>query len=206
MSAPGAKHEHRSSIFKIIGWPDDETIAADQVKGIVAALVLIRNEMRVEMESAKMMIHDSQGGIGPGAVIVALVQLFEKLDISLTAENKIKSTTETLNVFEIVNKLRMERAKMVATFEAYKLIYRCVEHYGYDRQAFLKLKPDDTQAKTATDLKPKTATPRKMPIKDTSTKNGQIKIREQYVLPYDYANEPDGIFDDEYDEYLIEEE
>ena len=205
MSAPGAKHEHRSSIFKIIGWPDDETIAADQVKGIVAALVLIRNEMRVEMESAKMMIHDSQGGIGPGAVIVALFQLFEKVDDSLTNENKIKSTTENLDVFETVNKLRMERAGMVANFEAYKLIYRCLEHYGYDRQAFLKLKPDDTQEKTAADPKPKTATPRKIPIKDTSMRNGQIEIGEEYVLHHDYANEPDVTFDDEYDEYLIED-
>ena len=32
MSAPGAKHEHRSSIFKIIGWPNDEILGADQVQ------------------------------------------------------------------------------------------------------------------------------------------------------------------------------
>ena len=206
MSAPGAKHEHRSSIFKIIGWPDDETIAADQVKGIVTALVLMRKEMRVDMDSAKMMVHDRHGGVGPGAVIVALFQLFEKVDDSLTNENKIKSTTETLNVFETVNKLRMERASMVDNFEAYKLIYRCVEHYGYDRQAFLKLKPDETQAKSLADPKPKSATPIKMPIKNTSTRNGQIEISEEYVLHHDYANEPNGMFDDVYDEYVIEDE
>ena len=86
------------------------------------------------------------------------------------------------------------------------MIYKCLEHYGYDRQAFLKLKPDDTHAKTAADPKPKTATPRNMPIKDTSIRNGQIEIGEEYVLHHDYANEPDGILDDVYDEYLIEDE
>ena len=145
-------------------------------------------------------------GSGPGAVIVALFQLFEKVDDSLTNENKIKSTTENLDVFETVNKLRVERAGMVANFEAYKLIYRCLELYGYDRQAFLKLKPDDTQARSAADLKPKIATPRRMPIKNTSTRNGQIEIGEEYVLHHDYANEPDGMFDDVYDEYVIEDE
>ena len=158
------------------------------------------------MESAKMMVYDGQGGIGPCAVIVALFQLFEKLDDSLTHDNKVKASTEDLSIFENVNKLRMDRANMVASLENYQLIYRCVERYGHARLAFQKVKPDNSSEKPAPDAKRKIVTPRQIPIQGTSTTNRQIEIGEEYVLHHDYANEPDGIFDDEYDEYLIEDE
>ena len=121
ISAPGAQYMHKTKIYHCHGWPEEITMADDQINAIDSAVVLLRNEMKVEMDSAKIMVHDKEGGIGPCAVIVALLQLFETIDENLTDKNKLKTSAGKLDIFDTVNKLRMDRADMVANFEKYKL-------------------------------------------------------------------------------------
>ena len=95
---------------------------------------------------------------------------------------------------------------MVATFESYKLVYQCVEYYGNQRLVFQKIEPNDTSKTPAFASAPKTSTPKTNIAEIIKTKNKTEEIGEEYILHHDYANEPDNLFDDIYDEYVIQEE
>ena len=206
ISTPGNQYMHDIKVYHVLGWPEETTMSDEQINGIVSALVLLRKEIKAEMDNAKIMLHDSKGGIGPSAVVVALLQLFEQIDDNLTEQNTLKKSAEKLDIFDTVNKLRMDRADMVSTFESYKLIYQCVEHYGNQRLVFQKMKSNDTSKTPACVSAPKISTPKSNIAEIIKTKNKQQEIGEEYVLHHDYANEPDNLFDDIYDEYVIEEE
>ena len=137
---------------------------------------------------------------------MALLQLFEQIDHNLTDQNTVKKSAEKLGIFDTVNKLRMDRADMVSTFESYKFIHQCVEHYGKQRLVLQKMKPNDASKTPAFVSVPKTSTPKGNIAEIIKSKNKQEEIGEEYVLHHDYVNEPDNLFDDIYDEYVIEEE
>ena len=206
ISAPGAQFMHNTKVYHFYGWPEESTIADDQINGIVSALVLLRNEIRVELDNAKIMIHDKEGGIGPAAVIATLLKLFETIDDSLTDKNEIKKSAEKLAIFDTVNKLRMDRANMVLNFETYTAIYQCVEHYGHQRLTLQKLRSDEILTKSASTSKVKIATPKMNIAQNIKTKNKQKEIGEEYVIHHDYVNDRDDSFDNIYDEYLIPDE
>ena len=63
----------------------------DHVYDIVLSVVLLRKEMKLEMEKATLMLHDKEGGIGSSAVILTLMQLFEQVDNNLNDENQLTS-------------------------------------------------------------------------------------------------------------------
>ena len=197
---------HKTKVYHFHGWPEESELSDDQINGIISALVLLRNEINVEMDNAKIMVHDKEGGIGPCAVIVALLQLFETIDENLTDENKPKTSTEKLDIFHTVNKLRMDRADMVANFETYKLIYQCVEHYGHQRLTFKKLRSDVIQTKSVSPSKNKIATPKIRIARNIKKLNKPEEIGEEYVIHHDYVNDADDSFDNIYDEYLIPDE
>ena len=206
ISSQGNQYMHNSKICHIHGWPEDTTICKDQVNAIVSAVVLLRNDVRGEMDNANVMLHDKEGGIGPSAIVVALLQLFEKVDDNLTDRNKLKKFAEKLDIFHTVNKLRMDRADMVSTFESYKLIYRCLEHYGNKRLVFQKMKPNGASKTPNVASLPETSTPKSNIAQIIRTKNKQESIGEEYALHHIYINEPENSFDNIYDEYIIEEE
>ena len=206
ISSQGNQYMHNSNIYHVHGWPEETTVSEDQIHSIVSALAMLRNDIRVEMDTAKIMLHDKLGGIGPSAIVVALLQLFEKVDDNLTDQNKLKKSAEKLDIFDTVNKLRMDRANMVSTFESYKLIYRYVEHYGNQRLVFQKMKPDGGSKTPDVASGPKTSTPKSNIAQIIKTKNKQEAIGEEYVLHHGYANEPANLFDDIYDEYVIQGE
>ena len=197
---------HKTKVYHFHGWPEENTMDDDQIDAIDSALVLLRNEMRVEMDSAKIMVHDKEGGIGPCAVIVALLQLFETIDENLTDKNKLKSSAGKLDIFDTVNKLRMDRADMVASFEKYKLIYQCVAHYGHQRLALQKLRSDEILTKSASASKIKIATPKMNIARNMKMRNKPEEIGEEYVIHQDYVNDTDDSLDNIYDEYIIPDE
>ena len=197
---------HKTKVYHFHGWPEENTMDDDQIDAIDSALVLLRNEIRVEMDSAKIMVHDREGGIGPCAVIVALLQLFETIDENLTDKNKLKTSAGKLDIFDTVNKLRMDRADMVATFENYKLIYQCVEHYGHQRLELQKLRSDEILTKSASATKLKIATPKMRIARNIRIQNEPKVIDEEYVIHHDYINDKDDSLDYIYDEYIIPNE
>ena len=223
------QYTHKCTIYHIDGWPDEETMDADQVHEIVSALVLLRKEMKLEMEKATLMAHDREGGIGSSAVIIALLQLFEQVDDNLNDENTAKNSDEKLSVFDTVNKLRMGRAGMVSNFKAYKLIYQCLEHYGHHRQAFQKMKfnippknwvSESTLNKTASDCKLKPS-PKPKIAQQMKRVTLNAEIGEEYADVYDESKqkivqnrakkedrEPkiDEEYVDIYDEYIMPDE
>ena len=192
----------------------------DHVYDIVLSVVLLRKEMKLEMEKATLMLHDKEGGIGSSAVILTLMQLFEQVDNNLNDENTVKNSDEKLNVFDAVNKLRMGRAGMVSNFKAYKLIYQCLKHYGHQRQVFQKIKSDippkkrvseNTSNKRASDGKPKPSP--KPKIKQHMTRvTLNADVGEEYADVYDEAKKEDMEpkiaveYVDIYDEYLMPDE
>ena len=214
------QYTHKCKIYHIEGWPDEEKIEVDHVYDIVLSVVLLRKEMKLEMEKATLMLHDKEGGIGSSAVILTLMQLFEQVDNNLNDENAVKNSDEKLNVFDTVNKLRMGRAGMVSSFKAYKLIYQCLKHYGHQRLAFQKIKSDIptkkrvsecTPNKMASDFKPKPSPkPRIAPKMKRETLNAEIG--EEYAHIYDEAKKEDMEpiiaveYADIYDEYLMPDE
>ena len=206
ISAPGAQYMHKTKVYHFHGWPEESKLADDQINGIISALVLLRNEINVEMDNAKIMVHDKEGGIGPCAVIVALLQLFETIDENLTDENKPKTSAGKLDIFHNVNKLRMDRADMVANFESYKLIYQCVEHYGHQRLTFKKLRSEEIKTKSVSPSKNKIATPKIRLAQNVKIQNMPEEIGEEYVIHHDYSNDTDDSFDNIYDEYIIPDE
>ena len=205
ISAPGAQYMQNTNIYSIHGWPDAGTIADDQITDIVSTVVLLRNEMKAEMEHATLMLHDMEGGIGPSAVIVSLLQLFEQIDDNLTDENKVKTSADDLDIIDTINKLRVDRANMVSSFEKYKLIYQCVEHYGNQRLAFKRVRVDDSPTISVLS-KVKTSTPKPKIAENIKNKKKAQEICEEYVLHHDYDDDHGGLFDDTYDEYLLPDE
>ena len=203
ISTPGAQYKHESKVYHFHGWPKEITIAEEQINIIVSAVVLLRREINVEMDNAKIMVHDKEGGIGPSAVIVALLQLFESIDENLTEKNNLKTSAGKLDIFDTVNKLRMERADMVSNFERYKLIYQCVEHYGHHRLTLQKLRSDEILQKSASPSKIKIATPKMKFARNTKIPNQPKEIGEEYV---NYNDDTDDSLDNIYDEYLIPNE
>ena len=98
------------------------------------------------------------------ALFVALYDLFQQFDDNLTDDGQIKKYDPYLNAFDVVNRLRKDRAKMVKDHETYKLLHLCLSNYGANRDFFNDLPRMKTSKRSKTSkevkravLKPKTA-------------------------------------------------
>ena len=97
--------------------------------------------MKLGKDSLRIMTHDSHGGISGAAVFMVLYDLLQRVDDAFTSNNQIKKSmskddSEKINVFNAVNELRKDRAKMVNSYANYKLIFMCLNHYGKNKSSF----------------------------------------------------------------------
>ena len=71
-----------------------------------------------------------------------MYEIMQELDESLTQDNQVKQCCNPeIDVFAIVNRLRKDRDKMVEDFATYKTVFQCLNHYGLNRELFLKMRP-----------------------------------------------------------------
>ena len=92
-------------------------------------------------ESSKLIsfiLVDEKSGCGFSGVFLTLYKALERIDNAyLEQENKNCSSLQNqafISIYSMVSKLRFKRTKMVATFDYYKFIYRCIQYYVSNKQ------------------------------------------------------------------------
>lgn len=99
-------------------WPDHN--CPENTVDLIKFINIIKSEKK---SMAPIVVHCS-AGVGRTGTLIAL-------DISL---QKIKDE-KTINIYEIVKKLRQQRVKMVQTLEQYKFLYKCIDEFLALKQA-----------------------------------------------------------------------
>lgn len=99
-------------------WPDHN--CPENTVDLIKFINIIKHEKR---STAPIVVHCS-AGVGRTGTLIAL-------DISL---QKMKDE-KTVNIYEIVKKLRQQRVKMVQTLEQYKFLYKCIDEFIALKQA-----------------------------------------------------------------------
>ena len=132
-STTGPLVEHRSTFYQFTSLTMNELSSLGEVDELVTAICTIRNEMKSTTTCLKVLVHDPRGGVREGAVFIALYEMFELVDESFDANNRLKKSATSIDVFAIVNRLRKDRAKMVENLFTYKFLFNCLNDYGKHR-------------------------------------------------------------------------
>ena len=89
-----------------------------------------------------MLVHDDKGGISGAAVFVALLDLLQKVDEAMLPPDsqlewvQQEEVIDTLNIFSVVNGLRIARGKMIRNFEEYVFWFRAVVYYAQRKSEY----------------------------------------------------------------------
>ena len=108
-----------------------------------------------------MLITDDDAGVSGAALFLALYEMLEKVDACLDENNRVKTSADDINVFDVVNRLRKDRMNMVNTLSAYQFLHLCVVEYCQNKIIFDEMEPKslnvdlDTKKRNATKIKPK---------------------------------------------------
>ena len=112
-SLVGYEYKHYASYFEFVDGKGEDIDSIKNAERLVSSICAIRNDIKGGQASAKVFVHDSRGGVVNGALFVAMYELMEQIDSSITEDNKIKNGAPIIDVFSIVNRLRKDRAKMI---------------------------------------------------------------------------------------------
>ena len=204
---------HRTVFFELDEATMDNITASKDTEHLVKAICLIRNELKQEKSSLKILVHDTKGGVSGGAVFLSLYQMLQTLDKSLTDDNNMKRTTTDIDVFDTVNNLRKDRAYMIHNFATYKLLFLSLTYYGENRVGLKQLQSRNVATKCRS--KPfhdtqKVKVTRKPKGAHNDSHNATDTDKIEYVLyeesgdgslhPFDEYYEEDLDIFDEYDE------
>ena len=126
----GNRYEHNFIQYEFDAWPNGATTSLEAIELLVKSICIIRNEMELKKSSLKILATDFRGGVGPSAVFLAMYQLMQCVDESITHDNQLKQSAQDVDVFSIVNQLRKDRDKMIEDFSTYQLLFKCLEYYG----------------------------------------------------------------------------
>ena len=140
------------SLIQFIDWPKMivQPAVNEDRKKFLSAISLIRKMIGKGKSTVNMVVQDNKGGVGGAAVYVALLQLMQAVDESIesaNADGELSSDQLTsLNVFQTVNMMRKNRAKLVRTFDEYTFMTHCLLEYVQDNAYFDNLVVDDFYA------------------------------------------------------------
>ena len=132
-SSPNDHYVHYAVCFEFSSWPRDEVRSFEDTGYIVSSFCLIRSQMKFDGSGINVLVHDSSGGVRGSALFIIMYELMEKVDESLSEDGSLKKFIEEIDVFKMVNQLRIDRANMIDDFDTYKLIFRCLGYYGPNR-------------------------------------------------------------------------
>ena len=135
-STIGYQYNHHATYFEFVNWPKEEIMTPKDADELVSSLSAIRNEISRCQSPAKIFTHDFRGGIGSSALFMAMYECMEEIDESFTEDNRLKKCPPDIDVFQIVNKMRKNRAKMIENFSIYKLLFHCINNYGKNRVSY----------------------------------------------------------------------
>ena len=132
-STTGPLVEHRSIFYQFTSLTKNELSSLGEVDELVTAICTIRNEMKSTSTCLKVLVYDPRGGVRESALFIALYEIFELVDESFDANNRLKKSATSMDVFAIVNRLRKDRAKMVEDLFTYNFLFDCINDYGKHR-------------------------------------------------------------------------
>ena len=135
-STIGYQYNHHATYFEFVNWPKEEIMTTEDADELVPSLSAIRNEISRCQSPAKIFTHDFRGGVGSSALFMVMYECMEEIDASFTEDNRLKKCAPDIDVFQIVNKLRKNRAKMIENFSTYKLLFHCINNYGKNRVSY----------------------------------------------------------------------
>ena len=187
-TAPGAQYMHRTVFFELNEATMEDITASKDTEQLVKAICLIRNELKLEKSSLKILVHDTKAGVSGGAVFLSLYQMLQTVDKSFSDDNNMKRTTTDIDVFDIVNNLRKDRAFMIPNFATYKLLFLSLKYYGEYRVGLKQLQSKNAATKS-----------RSKPFHDTQ----MIKVTRK---PKGAHNDSHNSTDTDQIEYVLYEE
>ena len=129
-SSPEYHYVHYAVCFEFSSWPREELRSYEDAEFLVSSLCLVRNHMKFDSPNTNVLVHDSSGGVRGSALFIIMYELMDKVDESFSDDGSLKKFVEDINVFNMVNQLRKDRANMIDDFNTYKLIFHCLSYYG----------------------------------------------------------------------------
>ena len=206
-TAKGGQYKHHAILYEFTSWPSDKITSSEETQDLVSAIVLMRQEMKLDKGAIKVMVHDPQSGLRGSAVFLVLYHLLQKVDNSFTENNKIKSSVEKIDVFGTVNRLRNDRAGMIDNYATYKLLFLSLGYYGPNRCALNQLGPlKSSEKSTEHGSKGQHKLVSRKKQNDASyNKSPQIlNDEESEYVNYEISDsESHDLFEDYYGEYVI---
>ena len=168
---------------------------------LVEGICLIRDEFKLEKSSLKVLLHDPNGGIGGSAVFLSLYEIFQQIDESFTDAGQLKRSAQGVDVANIVNNLRNDRADMINNYQMYKLLFLSMGCYGSNRVRLCKLQSKNSGAKSATAFD-NGGTKKVIKRKNQPRHNDDTTIDDgiEYVLHEHSESNVEDPFDDYYDD------
>jgi protein tyrosine phosphatase len=201
--APGAQYMHDIVHFEFNNWKTDEMTTYKDTMDLVKGLCLIRDEFKLERSSLKVLLHDPDGGVGGCAVFISLYEILQQIDESFTDDNKLKRSAQGIDVSNIVNNLRKDRANMVSDYQMYKLLFLSMGYYGPNRVMLYNSQSKNSGAKPASTFN--SGAPKK--VVKRKNQPGQILADDtpnddgiEYVIHENSESDEEDLFDGYYDE------
>jgi protein tyrosine phosphatase len=205
-TAPRSQYMQHVVFFECTAWPTGCITSSEQTKDFVSSILQIRSQMKLDNDSIKLLLHDSQGGLGSSAAFLALYDLIQKVDESFNDNNELKRTVKKIDVFGTVNRLRKDRAGMISDYETYTLLFKSLEHYGANRIALTKTVPMKFSSKTAP-VKINIPSEVTRKIKDDTMENDSDMSGEEneieYVMEENSDNDEQDPFEDYYEGFFL---
>lgn len=140
MEKEGESKPRNITHIAFLSWPDFGVVSPECLIGFVRNAQSIvhknwkTNSMNDKIEDCKpngpVVIHCS-AGVGRSGVFIAVDQLIRQFD-DYMMDSKQSYSNKSINVFQIVTKMRRERMGMVQNLQQYALIYKCLHFLAND--------------------------------------------------------------------------
>lgn len=207
VTAPGSQYMHHCVCFEFAKWPKEEITSSEETKDLIEGIFIVRKEFNLEKSSLKIFLHDSESGLGGAAVFLSLYDFLQKIDESFNENDELKQSAGSIDVFDTVNALRRDRAYMINNYSTYKLLFYCLEYYGYSRGLLRQLHSKPMPSKSSsrietvdTKVKRKVVVKQKTGHADRGASNTTNDDTVQYIM--DDESDSDSV--DPFDEYYME--
>ena len=148
----GARFSHGLEFLCFSGWELEGNISEETIRQLLTAVTLVREEIGTNKDSVNLVLHDNDSGSSGAAVFLALQELLETIDDSLTApELQLDSIKGQVNIFEVVSNLRKKRAKMIKSYEQYQLLFKALVFYSKHKNEFDSILKDKRGTRTSSE-------------------------------------------------------
>ena len=133
---------HPMTAYHFTSWPANDQFDERDSENFLKMISLIRRDIGKPTKEFTIVSHDSSGGVEGASSFIVLFQMLQDLETKLKVRKlelgiiSKQREIEYINLFDKVNDIRKQRAKMISTYSNYKFLMSSLAYFAREKPIF----------------------------------------------------------------------